>query len=440
MEKENGVLKNVTESDVDLLKSNPDEFWEGVTEIGKDAFRGLYTLDHIDIPEGVTKIGENAFSDCQLLFSASLSSSVREIGEGAFSFTGLTSIDLANGLEKIGRNAFRVCFMDKVVIPSSVNEIGDEAFAFNSLKKIEVAPGNKVFKTTLDKRCLLKSGKLIAFAPSGLSSYQLPQGITELGDYVFHSMDIKEITLPKSLEKIGKKAFYNCLRLKSIAIPENVTEISNGAFTGTKLEKISVEAGNNVYRMSEDESCLIDSNNKLLLYVGRDKKRYSVAEDITEIADGAFYNSNLEKIILPEGLQVIGDEAFQNAGWITSISIPNTVIKIGKNVFDDCSNLKYIYIPEDLEIDENFKHCQESLRVIRREKPKLENKKEETAEVKATPSTEEEAVGVVIDTEEPEYVKPVSRFRKLIDRLGKFFKKFNKNKTKPNDENHEFKE
>ena len=41
MEKKDGVLIDVKEDDLELLKSNPDEFWEGVTKIGEDAFLGL---------------------------------------------------------------------------------------------------------------------------------------------------------------------------------------------------------------------------------------------------------------------------------------------------------------------------------------------------------------------------------------------------------------
>lgn len=38
MEKKDGVLTDVTEDDLELLKSNPKEFWKGVTKIGEYAF------------------------------------------------------------------------------------------------------------------------------------------------------------------------------------------------------------------------------------------------------------------------------------------------------------------------------------------------------------------------------------------------------------------
>ena len=41
MEKKDEVLPDVKEDDLELLKSNPDEFWESVTKIGEYAFLGL---------------------------------------------------------------------------------------------------------------------------------------------------------------------------------------------------------------------------------------------------------------------------------------------------------------------------------------------------------------------------------------------------------------
>ena len=55
MIKQNGVLYNVTEADLELLENNPNEFWEDVEEIGKEAFQELSSLKIIKIPEGIKK-------------------------------------------------------------------------------------------------------------------------------------------------------------------------------------------------------------------------------------------------------------------------------------------------------------------------------------------------------------------------------------------------
>ena len=65
MKKINGVLYNVNEEDIDLLKKNPTEFWKDVTSIGQYAFEGCESLTELNIPNSVTSIGDRAFTGIQ---------------------------------------------------------------------------------------------------------------------------------------------------------------------------------------------------------------------------------------------------------------------------------------------------------------------------------------------------------------------------------------
>ena len=57
------------------------------------------------------------------------------------------------------------------------------------------------------------------------------EGITAIGDYMFiNSYNVKKITLPKSLKRIGKASFLNCLSLQKIIGGQNVSQIDGGAF------------------------------------------------------------------------------------------------------------------------------------------------------------------------------------------------------------------
>lgn len=56
--------------------------------------------------------------------------------------------------------------------------------------------------------------------------------VTELAPYAFSGTNIEEIILPKTVEKIGRYAFYNCKQLKKIGFFNTMKDLGAGAFTG----------------------------------------------------------------------------------------------------------------------------------------------------------------------------------------------------------------
>lgn len=67
------------------------------------------------------------------------------------------------------------------------------------------------------------------------------------------------------------------------------------------------------------------------------------------IGEGAFAgNTELEKVVLSEGVQEIGSTAFLECTGLTEIVIPDTVTKIGDFAFVECKSLKDIHIPETI--------------------------------------------------------------------------------------------
>ncbi len=114
---------------------------EGLTHIGKEAFRECGWMKSIRLPSTLQFIGESAFAECWELRSVSCPSSLVAIGDDAFSnCASLTKVRLNKGLKAIGAGAFFCCeSLGEITLPAGVEFIGEDAFSYcTSLKKIFV--------------------------------------------------------------------------------------------------------------------------------------------------------------------------------------------------------------------------------------------------------------------------------------------------------------
>lgn len=80
---------------------------------------------------------------------------------------------------------------------------------------------------------------------------------------------------------------------------------------------------------------------------------------VISIGNGAFKNTDIEKVQLPEGLEEIKSKAFYNCTSITKIEIPKTVTAIRGEAFAKCKSLRMVYLNEGLKEIRGgaFKEC-----------------------------------------------------------------------------------
>ena len=228
------ILSNTYENGKGIILLN------GVVTAIKDfAFLNCKNLANITLPNSLTEIGERSFGACQNLTNIIIPDSVTSIDTEAFNFcTSLTSITIPNSVTVIGDRAFWSCSgLTSVTIPNSVTKIGNNPFA--NCENLAEFKG----KFAADNgRCLIIDGVLKSFAPAGLSSYTIPNNVTEIGNSAFRDCsNLTSITIPDSVTVIGGYAFWSCSGLTSITIPNGVTTIQEGTFTGCKsLKNITI--------------------------------------------------------------------------------------------------------------------------------------------------------------------------------------------------------
>ena len=188
--------------------------------------------------------------------------------------------------------------------------------------------------------------------------------VTVLGNSTFQyctqASDIESVTLPDSLTTIEKNAFYNCEKLKSVTIPQNVSSIGLAAFveglSESSLTEIKVDP-ENPYFSEKDGVVFSKDGTKLIMFPSGRSGDYQIPDGTVSVGDYAFYYcvnvssitvpgsvrslgegafgncSSLTKAVLNEGLEEIGEYAFQSSSGIRDIIIPASVKSVGKNGF-----------------------------------------------------------------------------------------------------------
>lgn len=62
----------------------------------------------------------------------------------------------------------------------------------------------------------------------------------------------------------------------------------------------------------------------------------------------------VEEVVLPAGLKVIGPRTFRKFGKMKKISLPNTLVKLGEGCFTGCGSLDLAELPESLKTIEGY--------------------------------------------------------------------------------------
>ena len=212
---------------------------------------GSAGLKHVEVPEGVEKITDFAFYNSEIE-SVKLPDSIKKIGDEAFSNChNLKEVNLGNGVKQLGNYVFSWDEnLTKIELPPSLQEVGAYSFYKSNIKSITLNEGlSNIIQgafagTYIEKVHIPGSVKKIgdeAFSTChNLKEVNFGNGVKQLGNYVFSwNEKLTKIELPPSLQEVGGYAFYKS-NIKSITLNEGLSNIVQGAFVGTHIEKLYI--------------------------------------------------------------------------------------------------------------------------------------------------------------------------------------------------------
>ena len=193
---------------------------DSVTSIGDGAFYLCDSLPSIRIPNGVTSIGEREFNSCKSLTSINIPDSVTSIGDNAFyDCISLPEIRIPNSVTSIGDEAFNRCkSFTSINIPESVTSIGEQVFyACENLTSITVDSGNRYYSANNGVLFNKSQTELLVYPGKRSDFYSIPDGVTSIAGYAFNSyLDLKSISMPKSVTNIADHGFTYCSGLRDV--------------------------------------------------------------------------------------------------------------------------------------------------------------------------------------------------------------------------------
>ncbi len=345
---------NGTKTDLTL----PENINGNNYDIYQYAFYNNENITSVKMSDNITGIGDYAFCNCNKLqdvyinnietwCNIDFSGLNNPLYYGANLYLNnelLTNLVIPNTITTIKEYAFYKCYsLESITIPDSVTSIGDYAFYgcsslteinFNATAMEDLSSNNYVFADAGQggSGITVNIGANVKKIPDFLycPSYQYPSHAPKIASVIF--------TENSACTTIGYGAFYKCVSLISVAIPDSVTSIDKNAFYGCSSLQ-------DVYISDIKAWCNIDfsdSNNPLYyganLYLNNELvTNLVIPSTVTEIKDYAFYNcDSLESITIPDSITSMGSYAFYNCMSLTEINFNATAM-------EDLSSENYVF-------------------------------------------------------------------------------------------------
>ncbi len=242
--------------------------------IHTDVFRQCKALESVTLSNDIKDINSYAFADCANMSTINLTN-VESVGEGAFGGTAkLTNVDLSNSLY-IDDFAFAASGLNCTISAPKLTEIGKYAF-------------QKTKITSFDAPCLITIGEGAFYQANSLTSFAFSSCIEYIGENVFlKASKLENIYYNHGTETVTTAVINDYARVEDGVLYTNITS--------KKLNLHSVPAAKNIKNLE-----ILEGTYSIGFYAGNE-------------------NKNVESIVLPDSLRVIGAYAFYGYTSLNSV-------------------------------------------------------------------------------------------------------------------------
>lgn len=275
--------------------------------IGDHAFKNCSSLKTINnVPAGLTDINEWCFESTALESVDLSKTNVTIMKDGVFyNNKSLTSIKLPNKLENFWDNAFNGCTaLNNIDMPSTVKGIYNSVFeGCTSLSNVTWNEGCTTLGNHVFKNC-------------PLAAVTFPKTLGSIGEWAFEGTKLEKVDLSNTqITRLPKGCFYNCQQLSDVKLPIALTDIGECAFYKSAIASITFPSS------------------------------------LQKIDAWAFQNAKFANVVIPTNCNTIEKGAFSENANLTTVVINGVKCYLAVDAFDNCGNLKDVYITSNVEPD-----------------------------------------------------------------------------------------
>ncbi len=324
----------------------------------------LHKAEIYTIPDGTNSIFPEAFSGTQNTQQIIIPQNVNEIGIQAFEH--MKSVEY-------------------IEIPSSIKKLPENVFYESNIKSIYVSAEtsfNAVTFAGIDglEEIIIEEGSPYGFVDDG-GLYIYENGAEVLVTYP--SARVADSFTIRDGARTDGATFEGVYGLKKVIIPEHCN-IHWGAFFRSGVESLEVDENNRSIKYENGAVFNYDKDILITYLAGCKNKSYIVPDGVKEIVEFAFsQNPYIEDITVSDSVERIyayafdecsalkkvklsknvrwsstewisnypdGIYLFEGCGNLTNVEIPHGVTYLPYGMFDACFKLKYVVLPDTLEI------------------------------------------------------------------------------------------
>lgn len=237
---------------------------------------------------------------------------------------GVSNLSIENDISKLDKNTLQCLSASTINLPASVCHIDMNAFCnCTELKMLNVDEQNTHYKS-VNGLLYTKAGDELLFCPPKREG---------------------TIAVPEGTTKIAAKAFRGCDRLKLLILPQSIEKAHTGSLVkdfSHKKTEIRWNADQDRFELGET---FYSAGGMVLEKHSPDTEDYEEGDPHYSL-----YKSTEYEIHVPNKVELIQDNAFENCYQLKGVKLPSSLTQIGSNTFCNCTHLATIELPGKLKL------------------------------------------------------------------------------------------